>query len=310
LLLMQTLWQTIAQHLSEATGDPIQPLQYRSVGGGSINATYRFSCASQSPLAEGVKDYFVKLARGGERALEMFAAEAAGLQTLAAAQAIRVPQPIIWGSVGEQAYLVLEYLELTSPRPQTAGLLGSQLAQLHRTLSPNGSYGWERDNTIGSTPQINSWRQNWPDFYREQRLLYQVKLACQQGYRGTWVAQAERVMAELEAFFQDYRPEPALLHGDLWGGNYGALPDGSPVIFDPATYYGDRETDLAMTELFGGFPPEFYRAYQQAYPLDEGYPHRKPLYQLYHWLNHLNLFGEGYLGSVQRALRQCLRFLG
>lgn len=122
---MQTLWQTIAQHLSEATGDPLRPLQYRSVGGGSINATYRFSCASQSPLAEGVKDYFVKLARGGERALEMFAAEAAGLQTLAAAQAIRVPQPIVWGSVGEQAYLVLEYLELTSPRPHTAGLLGS-----------------------------------------------------------------------------------------------------------------------------------------------------------------------------------------
>ncbi len=307
---MQTLWQAIAQHLSSVTGDPLQPLQYRSVGGGSINATYRFSCAPQDRLAEGSRDYFVKLARGGEGALEMFAAEAAGLQTLAAAHAIRVPRPLLWGLSGEQAYLVLEYLELTSPRSHTASLLGSQLAQLHRTLSPNGSYGWERNNTIGSTPQLNSWQQNWPDFYREYRLLYQVKLACQQGYRGQWVAQAEQVMAELEAFFQDYRPDPALLHGDLWSGNYGALADGSPVIFDPAPYYGDRETDLAMTELFGGFPAEFYQAYQRAYPLDGGYANRKPLYQLYHWLNHLNLFGEGYLGSVQRALQQCLQFLG
>jgi len=307
---MQHFWQAIAQHLSEITGDPLRPLHFRPVGGGSINAAYRFSCALQTPSAQATRDYFVKVARGGGGALEMFAAEAAGLQALAAANAVRVPQPIAWGSLDGQAYLVLEYLELTSPRPQTGSLLGSQLAQLHRTLSPNGSYGWDRDNTIGSTPQINSWRQNWLDFYREQRLLYQVKLACQRGYRGAWVAQAERVMAELETFFRDYRPVPSLLHGDLWGGNYGALPDGSPVIFDPATYYGDRETDLAMTELFGGFPPEFYQAYQETYPLDEGYSRRKPLYQLYHWLNHLNLFGEGYLGSVQRALQQCLRFLG
>ncbi|MFQ3614377.1 MAG: fructosamine kinase family protein [Cyanobacteriota bacterium] len=306
---MQPIWQAIAQHLSEATGDPLQPLQYRSVSGGSINATYRLSCGQKNYS----KDYFVKLARGGRAgvmgALEMFAAEAAGLQTLAAANAIRVPQPLVWGSAGEQAYLVLEYLDLTSPRSQTASLLGSQLAQLHRTLSPNGRYGWERNNTIGSTPQINPWEQDWLDFYREHRLLYQVKLACQQGYRGQWVTQVERVMAELEAFFQGYRPDPALLHGDLWGGNYGALPDGTPVIFDPALYYGDRETDLAMTELFGGFPAEFYQAYQRAYPLDPGYPNRKPLYQLYHWLNHLNLFGEGYMGSVSRALQQCLSFL-
>lgn len=306
---MQSIWQVIAQHLSEVTRDPLQPLQYRPVSGGSINATYRLSCGSK----DSSKDYFVKLARGGRAgaipALEMFAAEAAGLQTLAAAHAVRVPQPLVWGSAGEQAYLVLEYLDLTSPRSQTASQLGSQLAQLHRTLSPNGCYGWDRNNTIGLTPQINSWETDWLHFYREHRLLYQVKLACQQGYRGQWVQQVERVMAELEVFFQGYRPEPALLHGDLWSGNYGALPDGTPVIFDPALYYGDRETDLAMTELFGGFPAEFYQAYQRAYPLHPGYPNRKPLYQLYHWLNHLNLFGEGYMGSVSRALQQCLGFL-
>lgn len=203
---MQNFWQAVAQHLSEITGDPLRPLHYRPVGGGSINAAYRLSCALQAFSAQETRDYFVKVARGGEGALEMFAAEAAGLQTLAAAKAVRVPQPMAWGSVGGQAYLVLEYLELTSPRPQTGSLLGSQLAQLHRTLSPNGHYGWDRNNTIGSTPQINSWRQNWLDFYREQRLLYQVKLACQRGYRGAWVAQAERVMAELETFFLDYRP--------------------------------------------------------------------------------------------------------
>lgn len=302
---MQPVWQAIAQRLCEVTGDPLQSLQCHSISGGSINATYR--------LSDGRQAFFVKLARGGSSgaigALEMFAAEAAGLQTLAAADAIRVPQPLIWGSIGEQAYLVLEYLELRSPRAHTADLLGSQLAQLHRTLSPNGCYGWERNNTIGSTPQINLWKQDWVEFYREHRLLYQIKLACQQGYRGQWVTRAERVMTELETLFQDYKPDPALLHGDLWGGNYGALADGSPVIFDPALYYGDRETDLAMTELFGGFPAEFYRAYQQAYPLHPDYPRRKPLYQLYHLLNHLNLFGGGYLGSVSQALEQCLRAL-
>ncbi|MEN9259560.1 MAG: fructosamine kinase family protein [Thermostichus sp. HHBFW_bins_43] len=299
---MQRIWQAILRQLSETTGETLSSAQVHSVGGGSINATYR--------LSDGRQAYFVKLARsGGVGALEMFAAEAAGLQTLAEAKAIRTPQPLLWGSDGEYAYLVLEYLELSSPRAHTASLLGSQLAQLHRTLSPNGCYGWDRHNTIGSTPQLNPWQPDWVAFYRDQRLLYQVRLAHQRGYSGPWIQQAERLMAELEAFFQDYRPEPSLLHGDLWGGNYGALADGSPVIFDPALYYGDRETDLAMTELFGGFPAGFYRAYEQAYPLDSGYPRRKPLYQLYHLLNHLNLFGGGYLSSVSQALEQCLRSL-
>ncbi len=304
---MQPIWQAIARHLAEVTGDPLQPLQQRAIGGGSINATYCLTCAGKDYR----RDYFVKLAQGtkAREALEMFAAEAAGLQELAAAGAIRVPQPLVWGSSGDQAYLVLEYLPLTAPRPHTASLLGSQLAQLHRTRSPNGCYGWGRNNTIGSTPQINGWQQDWLEFYRQHRLAYQVRLACQRGYRGSWVRDAEQVMEQLPVFFQDYTPQPALVHGDLWSGNFGALPDGTPVIFDPAVYYGDRETDLAMTELFGGFPAEFYRAYTEAYPLHPGYGNRKALYQLYHWINHLNLFGEGYLGGVTRALQQCLRVL-
>jgi protein-ribulosamine 3-kinase len=222
---------------------------------------------------------------------DAFAAEAEGLSALRAAGA-RVPEPIAHGIAAGRAYLLLEYLALDGPRDFAA--LGHMLARFHRT--PGARFGWQRDNYIGATPQPNGWCDDWREFWVERRLRPQLELAKQNGFRI-----AEPSLRSLEG----HRPQPSLLHGDLWNGNAGFTTDG-PVVFDPAVYYGDREADLAMTELFGGFPRTFYEAYHAAWPLDAGYEQRKHLYNLYHLLNHLNLFGAGYLGQVESTLRLLL----
>ncbi|MEO8331851.1 MAG: fructosamine kinase family protein, partial [Gallionella sp.] len=141
-------------------------------------------------------------------------------------------------------------------------------------------FGFAQDNFIGTTPQPNTWTDDWVTFWRERRLGFQLRLAAVNGYGGQLQSMGEKLMDTLPAFFKDYTPQPALLHGDLWSGNHAFLADGTPAIFDPATYYGDRECDLAMTELFGGYPADFYAAYRAAYPLDAGYATRRDLYNL------------------------------
>ena len=214
-----------------------------------------------------------------------FAAEADGLEALR--PHIRVPQVLDRGIKDGRAYIRLEFLHLE--RSGNWSDLGRMLANLHRQTGPR--FGWARDNYIGLSPQQNGWCDDWPEFWRERRIRPQAERA---GVRLD--------LAGLDRLLDNHRPQPSLLHGDLWSGNAGFTAEG-PVIYDPAVYYGDRETDLAMTELFGGFPKEFYRAYHEAFPLDPGYEKRKHLYNLYHLLNHLNIFGRGYLGQVNEALR-------
>lgn len=248
---------------------------------------------------------FVKVNRASR--LGMFEAEAEGLRELAAAGELRVPSVLGSGSAGDTAWLALEWLELGAGGPAAARALGAGLAALHRHTAD--AHGWHRDNTIGSTPQRNARDSDWVAFYGEQRLRRQLELAAASDRGGGLTAMGERLIERLPAFFEDYAPVPSLLHGDLWGGNWAALQDpahaGEPVVFDPAVYYGDRETDIAMTRLFGGFGAAFYEAYEDAWPLDAGYRRREPLYQLYHVLNHLNLFGGHYLGRA-RSLMQTL----
>ncbi|MGZ8947750.1 MAG: fructosamine kinase family protein, partial [Methylococcaceae bacterium] len=167
-------------------------------------------------------------------------------------------------------------------------------------------FGWHRDNTIGSTLQINNQSNDWLTFWREQRLGFQLKLAGNNGYGGSLQANGECLCSDMAILFNDYMPQPSLLHGDLWAGNAAVDKLGSPVIFDPACYYGDREADLAMTELFGGFSRDFYAAYQAVWPLDDGYDVRKTLYNLYHILNHLHLFGGGYLRQAESMMAMLL----
>jgi protein-ribulosamine 3-kinase len=287
-------WQAIERAIGEATGKNFRMCRRTPLGGGCISAAYRLEGADVA--------YFVKLNRR-ERAC-MFEAEACGLAEMVATASLRVPRPICHGAADDQAYLVLENLPLGPRHAGTDRLLGQQLAALHRIPQPY--YGWHRDNTIGSTPQINSRSRDWVEFWTRQRLGYQLELAARQGYGGALQRQGESLCARLGAFFHAYRPAASLLHGDLWSGNYAADDQGQPVVFDPACYYGDRETDVAMTELFGGFSRDFYASYDERFPLDRGYSVRKNLYNLYHVLNHLNLFGGSYRVQAQTMMGKLL----
>lgn len=291
-----TLWSTIAEHIGHTMGSTFHSHHTQSLGGGCINTTM---------LLEGDgQRYFVKLNNATQ--LSMYQAEAEGLNEIAASHTIRVPQPICSGTSDKQAYLVLEYVEFGPHEDKGAELLGRQLAAMHGHQQKE--FGWRRDNTIGATPQINTPDPDWITFWQRQRLEYQLKLATSNGYGSQLQRKMERLLDDVNLFFNTYTPVPSLLHGDLWSGNYAIDNLGQPVIYDPAVYYGDREADLAMTELFGGFAPRFYHAYRDAWPVDAGYSVRKHLYNLYHVLNHLNLFGGGYgaqaMDMVDRLLSE------
>jgi protein-ribulosamine 3-kinase len=287
-------WATVAQHIGEVTGvayaaQPVQPLR-----GGCINSAYR--------MTDGEQAYFIKTNEVSDPA--MFAAEAAGLQELGDAASLKVPRPICWGQIEGRSYLVLEYLSLKPITADSLARLGRQVAALHRITRPY--FGWQRDNTIGATLQRNASERDWVGFWRQHRLGFQLRLAAENGHGGALQRKGEQLMSHIGTFFSGYTPIACLLHGDLWGGNVACDVRGDPVVFDPATYYGDRETDIAMTELFGRFGPEFYAAYGEVYPLPAGYRARRILYNLYHILNHLNLFGSSYLAQAERMMDRLL----
>lgn len=282
-------WVPIAQQISQVTGRPFVVRTTRDPQTPGIN--------SATILGDDQESYFVKYNEPSD--LEMFRAEALGLHEIANTLTVPVIQAVCWGVTDEISYLALNYLKL-EPRTEAQDIeLGRTLAALHERRSPY--FGWYRDNTIGTTPQKNAPHSDWATFFRDQRLLFQLELAAENGYQGR-IQELGRRLAELvPRLFDGYAPMPSLLHGDLWAGNCAAH-DGRPILFDPAVYYGDREADLAMTELFGGFSPAFYAAYREAAPLEAGYAVRKTLYNLYHVLNHLNLAGASYLGQAERMM--------
>lgn len=287
-------WRPISEQIESATGRIFKVVSAHALGGGDINSAYR--------LQGNDRSYFVKLNRIS--LFPMFEAEFIGLQEIASTQTVSAPAPVISGITADCSFLVLENLEFGSSTQTSSRLLGQQLARMHQPVQPY--FGWHRDNTIGSTPQINNRSHDWTEFWRNPRLGFQLKLAQQKGYGGRLQFDGERLCSDLGHLFDNYRPQPSLLHGDLWAGNSGVDKQGRPVIFDPACYYGDREADLAMTELFGGYSRDFYAGYQDVWPLDEGYGIRKTLYNLYHILNHLNLFGGGYLRQAENMISRIL----
>lgn len=258
------------------------------VTGGDISTSFKIEAGDG-------RRAFLKL----DPSADQLASEADGLAALRGAGAVRVPAVLEHGTAGDTAWLLLEYLDLGGPRDAGAARLGTALAAQHRCTARH--YGWGADNYIGRSLQPNGEFTDWVDFLRRQRIGHQLELVTADGYSQLH-ARGQQLLERLPEFFENHVPAPSLLHGDLWGGNFGVLPDGSPVIYDPAVYYGDREADIAMTRLFGGFPAAFYTAYAEAWPLDAGCRRRCDLYNLYHVLNHLHLFGSAYLAQASALL--------
>jgi fructosamine-3-kinase len=281
--------------LSEHLGTRVEVKGSRGLGGGCINNAGRLETSHGT--------FFFK---SNDSALPaMFEREAEGLRELHRTGAIRVPEPIAAssGGAGFPPYLLTTFVGDGTRSHDFSERFGRQLAELHRSgTAPR--FGFHHDNYIGSTPQQNGWMEDWVAFWRERRLGYQLRLAERNGHGGELQRLGGRLMDRLDEFLATPDEPPALLHGDLWGGNYLCAEDGEPALIDPAVYYGRREADLAMTMLFGGFDARFHAAYQEAWPLAEGSAERLEIYKLYHLLNHLNLFVGGYLGGCLGVLRR------
>lgn len=265
------------------------------VGGGSISNSVR------GRLADGR----VVLVKWNSGALPgLFRTERRGLELLRATETLRVPTVLAQAETSrdEPAFIVLEWLGQGTSTSSVAEALGRGLAALHRVTAT--SYGLDHDNYIGANPQPNRQSGDWVTFFGEQRLGFQMELARRNGHltstRARWL---EKLLVRLDNWLPR-QPPASLLHGDLWGGNWLTTGSGEPALIDPAVYYGHREAELAFTELFGGFPAAFYRAYQEVWPLEAGFEERREIYNLYHLLNHLNLFGEGYGSGVDSILRR------
>ena len=291
----------------EELGHAAQILDARPLSGGCINPSARLD-------VEGGECFFLKW---NERAPPgMFPAEAEGLGALretAAGSGLRVPEVLAVGA-GDAgtAWLLLEYVPEGRGGGGYAGALGAGLAALHRGVGGDrASYGWERDNFIGSLAQENGASSRWADFWRERRLGPQLSLARSRGhFHGADGRLLDKLVDRLDDALAGAEEDGAsLLHGDLWGGNVYPGPAGEPVLIDPAVYRGHREVDLAMSELFGGFPSGYLERYHEAWPIDDAYARiRRPLYQLYYLLVHVNLFGGSYvagsLAAVERVLAE------
>ena len=289
----------LTKALRDATGSVSKIGNVVEVGGGSISRAFRFESAGQR--------FFLKLNRASLQ--KMFAAEADGLAALGTCSAIRVPKVIACGATGSSAYLLLDFLELIPLRDgNSAREAGHALAKLHRIEGRR--FGWHRDNFIGSSAQSNTEDSDWPRFFARHRLSPQIDEARRQGRKGRFIADGERLIEALPDFFAGYSPRASLLHGDLWSGNAALDDSGKLALFDPAVHYGDRESDLAMMALFGGFPTRMFAGYTEAWPLESGFEQRQTLYQLYHVLNHVNLFGSGYLAQAERMIGSLLAEIG
>jgi len=281
----------IANDIAKALGWSAGQVAFRPVSGGSIGGSWELT---------GIHGRaFVKTMAASQSA--MLDAERDGLERLARTGAIRTPEVLGYGSLAGSAWLALEWLDLRPLTGNASAALGRRLAEIHQCRAE--AFGLEKDNFIGATPQPNTQTADWAEFFFEYRLGFQLALLARD-HRGFGPEAADALRRAWEHRFSGYRPTPALLHGDFWGGNAAMLDDGEPVIFDPAVHYGDRECDLAMAEMFGGFGAAFHDAYRGVWPLEPEHAERRDFYQLYHLLNHANLFGGHYISASRRAIDQ------
>ncbi|KLV09371.1 fructosamine kinase family protein [Photobacterium ganghwense] len=281
------MWQAISHQLSDVLDRPFRIIEKEPVEGGDINECY---C-----IGDGNERFFVKM--NDRDQLSLFETEAESLHILNEADCILVPRCIHLGTSKDKSFLILNYLPTKVLNNESGFTLGQKLARLH-AWGDQPEYGFDIDNYIGLTPQPNNWRRRWCRFFAEQRIAWQLQLCNEKGIS---FGNIDTITGKVIELLMNHQPKPSLLHGDLWQGNAAVTVNG-PIIFDPASYWGDRECDIALTELFGGFPPTFYEGYQSVWPLDEDYESRKPLYNLYHILNHCNLFGGTYIAQAERMI--------
>lgn len=285
ILFMNSLFEHISANLNE------EIRKYISLSGGDISQAYKVSTQKQH--------YFLKL-QPKKAALTMFQAEKTSLETIAGSNTIAVPQVYDVGLHQGIGYILMEYIEPKAGTADDFKTLATQLASMHKIHSQR--FGFNHSNFIGSLAQSNSHCDNWTDFYLQERLLPQLELAVSKGLLNAGeLPKNSRMRQELDIYFANCKP--SLLHGDLWSGNFLFALDGTPYLIDPASYYGHHEVDIAMTRLFGGFHPEFYRTYQELLAPTDQTEARIALYQLYYLLVHLNLFGSTYYHSVKRIIK-------
>lgn len=283
--------ETILHKLLASWGDASRIQKIQPVSGGSINQAYKVQTETRV--------YFLKTNQGIPQ--NFFSHEKDGLELLRQTQTISVPK--VYGEwydpEQKKGFLLLEWISGTISK-DTEHILGRKLAQLH--LNYGTRFGLEADNYLGYLPQSNAWSSDWAAFYRDHRIRPQVELGKQRNrIQGKRLAQCEKLMVRMDHWL-NHAPKPSLLHGDLWSGNWIVGSNGEPYLIDPAVSYGDHELDLAFTECFGGFSESFYQGYQEVHPISNTYPERRPLYQLYFLLVHLNIFGEIYGPHVDQIL--------
>jgi fructosamine-3-kinase len=282
------MWHFISERISECIQQDFICDDIREVKAGDSHKAYKIS--------DGKQHFFVKI--NEKIHLTNFEVEVDGLEHLSNTQLFKVPNFICTGLVSNHSFLVLEYINMSQGNEQSWFHFGQTLAELHKTQTQQ-MYGWQEDNFIGLTPQSNLWQKKWSCFFAEQRIGCMLQLLSE---KGLVLANIDTVVESIKSLLTGHNPKPSMLHGDLWQGNTG-FHKNQPVLFDPAFYFGDRETDLAMTELFGRFPVQFYQGYADIWPLEVDYEYRKPIYQLYHVLNHALLFGGHYIESAKITLK-------
>ena len=291
-MLSEQIKAKAAEILSDHSGEKVNIRSFAAVGGGCINAAGK--------LETNAGPFFLKY-NNAKAYPGMFEAEAKGLGILAEADAVNVPKPIFAGNVNNETFILTEWIESGKRQKDFWEKFGESLAKLHGHHQVQ--FGLDHNNYIGSQPQYNDWRGDWPEFFIEMRLEKQIEIARNHGkISSRHITKFNRLYKKLNEIFP--KEKPSLIHGDLWSGNFLTGADGYSAIVDPAVYYGHREIELSFTKLFGGFDREFYQSYEAHFPLEKGFEKREDIYNLYPLMVHVNLFGGGYLASVENILRR------
>jgi protein-ribulosamine 3-kinase len=282
--------EQVAESISQSLGQTLNIISHRPLSGGSIN---QVSCIG---LDNG-SEYFLKTQRG-KIAKNTFQIEHDSLLLLAQAKTLRVPRPLIFG----KSFLVMEFISKGQKAADWQEQMGRQLALLHQSTQQL-KYGFYCDNYLGTSLQINTWKDDWLSFWRDNRLEPQFKLFSEEaGAENSLIKKGHQLLEKLDSYLGQVKETAVLLHGDLWSGNAMADANGAPVIFDPACYYGHREAEFGMMRMFGGFGARCEASYAEVWPFSDGYEDRFKLYQLYHQLNHLNLFGNAYYADCMASI--------